>query len=216
MEATRRFAELMTSTEVPLDEAALLIAAHDHAVDIGAELGQLDALAGPAPDDPDALARYLFVEHGFAGDTTNYYDPRNSFLDEVMRRHRGIPISLSVVMLEIGRRRGVPLTGIGMPGHFLVRSAPGVFYDPFHGGERLDEGGAAARFMERARTVPFSERYLDPVDHAAILARMLANLIATFVPRDPVRATWALRLRLSIPGISRRSTSRRRNGRRAT
>ena len=89
MDVTRRFAELVTSSSVPLDEAALLIAAHDHEVDLGEGLGRLDVLAGRAPDDPDELARYLFVERGFAGNTTNYYDPRNSFLDEVMRRLEG-------------------------------------------------------------------------------------------------------------------------------
>src|SRR4051812_3767652 len=110
MDATRRFTALMSSTDVPLDEAAVLIAGHDHVVDVGAELDQLEALASEAPHEPDALARYLFEEHGFTGNHRNYYDPRNSFLDEVMRRRRGIPISLSVLMLEVGRRAGVPLT----------------------------------------------------------------------------------------------------------
>jgi regulator of sirC expression with transglutaminase-like and TPR domain len=114
-----------------------------------------------------------------------YYDPRNSFLDEVLRRRRGIPISLSVVMLEIGRRKDVALAGIGLPGHFLVGAAPGVFYDPFHRGERLDEAGVAARFATVTRSAEFSPRFLEPIDNAALLGRMLANLVRIFVPRGP-------------------------------
>jgi len=202
--ATERFTELVTGPEerLPLDEAALLVAAHDHPVDVNGELERLDALARDAPGDTGALARHLFVERGFAGNSVDYSDPRNSFLDEVMRRRLGLPITLSVLMIEVGRRRGLALAGVGMPGHFLVRGAPGEFFDPFHGGEPLDEAGCRARFAATQGAAEFEPEYLEPVGANAILARMLANLVRTYVERSPADAVWALRLRLLVPGVS--------------
>jgi regulator of sirC expression with transglutaminase-like and TPR domain len=203
VDLTARFAELVHRPEedLPLDEPALLIAAHDHPVDIDAQLRALDDLAASVgANDASSLAHALFVERGFAGNTVDYGDPRNSFLDEVMRRRLGLPITLSVLMIEIGRRRGISCTGVGMPGHFLVGADEG-FLDPFHGGTLLDAAGAR-RLFERANPgAPFFEHYLDPVGARAVLARMLANLVATYLARDPMRAVWALRLRLTIPGI---------------
>ncbi len=205
MAATERFAEIMARPDLPLDEAALLIAAHDHPVDVAGELALLDALAADAPDDPDALAQHLFVRLEYRGNTTQYYDPRNSFLDEVRRRRLGLPITLSVLMLEVGRRRGLALHGVGMPGHFLVGAGSGVFYDPFHGGSRLDGDECRRQFTaHHGAGVPFSADFLAPTSSGQIVARMLANLSAVFVPRDPVRATWALRLRLAVPGTAPR------------
>jgi regulator of sirC expression with transglutaminase-like and TPR domain len=88
-----------------------------------------------------------------------------------------------------------------MPGHFLVRSGS-QFFDPFHGGERLDEDGCRERFESVQGALPFTTSFLDPVGPRVILARMLANLVRTFVAREPASAVWALRLRLSVPGIS--------------
>ncbi len=205
MEATERFTELVRRPvgEIPLDEAALLIAAHDHAVAVAAELGALDELAATLPPHPDAaaVATRLFGELGYAGNTVDYGDPRNSYLDEVRRRRLGIPITLSVLMLEVGRRVGVALTGIGMPGHFLVGAGPGQFFDPFSGGTELDADGCRALFVATRGDVPFRPGYLDPVPAPAILSRMLANLVQTFVQRDPQSAVWALRLRLRVPGL---------------
>lgn len=198
-----RFAELVGGPEgaLVLDEPALLIAAHDHPVDIGAQLRALDDLATRVRgEDAEGLARALFVEHGFAGNTVDYGDPRNSYLDEVLRRRLGLPITLSVLMIEVGRRRGLVVDGIGMPGHFLVR-AGGVYVDPFHGGVLLDEHGARDLFARANPGTPFLPRYLEPVGARAVLARMLANLVATFLQRDPLRARWALELRLTIPGL---------------
>ena len=198
-----RFATLVQGPEsaIPLDEAALLIAALDHPVDIDAELGALDALAdSTAADDAPALARALFVDAGFTGNALDYGDPRNSYLDEVLRRRLGIPIALSVLMIEVGRRRGIGLVGVGMPGHFLVGSDDG-FVDPFHAGEVLDAAAARRLFDRTHPGAPFAEHYLDPVGTRAVLSRMLANLVNTFLTRDPLRAIGVIRMRLEIPDL---------------
>jgi regulator of sirC expression with transglutaminase-like and TPR domain len=103
--------------EIPLDQAALLIAAHAHPeLDVDARLAQLDTLAaGSVGLSSTELATRLFVTEGFAGNESDYGDPRNSYLDDVLDRHLGIPITLSVVMLEVGRRCGLRLHGVGMP-----------------------------------------------------------------------------------------------------
>ncbi len=152
MQATDRFREVVSGAEaaVPLDEAALLIAAHAHpGLDVHAELAKLDALAEScfAPT-LDALTRHLFVDLGFRGNRRQYYDPRNSFLDDVVARRIGIPISLSVLAIVVGRRLGVPLAGVGLPGHFLVRDRVDaeVFVDPFDGGAVLDRAGCERAF----------------------------------------------------------------------
>jgi regulator of sirC expression with transglutaminase-like and TPR domain len=208
VDPTERFVELVRRPdgEIPLAEAAALVAAHAHlGLDVAGVLGALDALAeGLAGDDIEALARLLFVERGFAGNTVDYRDPRNSYLDDVLRRRLGIPISLSVVMIEVGRRAGVDVLGVGMPGHFLVRpgGSAGVWLDPFHGGECLDEDGCRARFLAvHGPGAAFRPEFLDPVGSRAILSRMLANLAGSLVAREPAAATWALRLRLRIPDV---------------
>ena len=204
MDPTERFADLVREPEpdLALAEAALLIAAHDHPVDVAAKLAALDELAHDAPGTPEALARHLFTDLGFAGNEVDYADPRNSYLDEVLRRRLGIPITLSVLMLDIGRRRGLTLEGVGMPGHFLVRADDGAFYDPFHGGLRLDEDGCRLIFEATLGATPFSPQYLVPVGPRAILARVLANLVQGSVGRASATSVWATRLRLRIPGLS--------------
>jgi len=208
VDATARFVELVRGPEadVPLDEAAFLIAAHASPdLDVGARLSELDALAADVPEpDAGSLARFLFVERGFAGNEVDYGDPRNSFLDAVLDRRLGIPITLSVLMIEVGRRRGLVLTGVGMPGHFLVGAGPGEWYDPFHGGASLDLAGCEALFAGAHGPVPFRPEYLAPVGPRAILSRILANLQRSFLRRDPASAAWAVRLRLQVPGLTPR------------
>src|SRR5256885_16075663 len=124
MDPTGRFAELVNGLEaaLPLDEAGLLIAAHAKPeLDVGEQLARFDALADRVGEPTlDGLRRLLFRDLGFAGNEDDYFDPRNSYLDDVLERRTGIPISLAVVMMEVGRRVGVPLSGVSMPGHFLV------------------------------------------------------------------------------------------------
>ena len=211
MSATERFAEVVRRPDhdVPLDEGAFLIAAHAHPeLDVDVALGQLDHLADAFTGATAAeLATYLFVERGFAGNSDDYDDPRNSYLDDVIARRLGIPITLSVLMMEVGRRAGIPVLGVGMPGHFLVREAglPNQeerWFDPFHGGRELDEAGCRAIFEGLhggARSLGPED--LAPVSAAAILARMLANLQRTLLRRAPRDARWALQLRLLIPTV---------------
>ncbi|MEO7330862.1 MAG: transglutaminase-like domain-containing protein [Minicystis sp.] len=134
----------------------------------------------------EALARFLHDEAGFHGNDEDYYDPKNSFLDEVLARRTGIPISLAVVLIEVGRRAGVTLEGVSFPGHFLVRAvtpAGLLLVDPFSG-KILDRGELRA-FYARAtgddRDPP--ARLLEPAGKRLILLRMLANLRGIYSAR---------------------------------
>jgi regulator of sirC expression with transglutaminase-like and TPR domain len=178
---------------IDLAEAALLIAKEEYPdLDIARYLLRLDGMAADVrnraggADDPARLftdlGDYLFREQGFRGDTENYYDPRNSFLNEVLDRRLGIPISLSAVYMEVGRRLGVRLHGVGMPGHFLVKytgSNEEVIVDPFHGGAILSPADCQ-RILDRVYggKVGFEPRFLDPIGTRQILIRMLGNLKA--------------------------------------
>jgi regulator of sirC expression with transglutaminase-like and TPR domain len=205
---TARFAEAVAEPEaaIPLDRVAFLIAAHAHPdLDLDAELTRLDELADRAGEPTlDGLRRLLFRDLGFAGNADDYYDPRNSFLDDVLDRRLGIPISLAVVMLEVGRRLGVPLSGVSMPGHFLVRDKvdPEVFVDPFDRGLVLDRRACQLRFHGvHGADATFDPAYLDPVGKLAIVDRMLANLDGVAVRTgDLGMLAWVLRLRTALPG----------------
>lgn len=208
MDPTRCFADLVQrdEAEVPLDEATALIAAHAYpGLDVAAVTGRLDELAaGVACPTLDGLVEHLFGALGFAGNAGDYYDPRNSYLNDVLDRRVGIPISLAVVTLSVGRRIGVPLAGVGMPGHFLLRDRvdPSVFVDPFAGGSVLDAAGCEAAFRQvHGADVRFDPAYLAPVGSHAILARILANLRGVFAARgDRTGLRWALQLRCLVPG----------------
>jgi regulator of sirC expression with transglutaminase-like and TPR domain len=203
-----RFAALMAGPEasVPLDEAALLVAAAVRPeLDEAAARAGLDEVAAAAVAPTlDGVRRCLFHELRFAGDHVDYYDLRNSCLDQVLERRLGIPITLSVLMLEVGRRVGVPLVGVSMPGHFLVRDQldPDVFVDPFAGGAVLDAGGCEARFRElHGPEAAFDPASLEPVGTRAIVARMLANLDAIATARGDRRLLErVVRLRTLVPG----------------
>jgi regulator of sirC expression with transglutaminase-like and TPR domain len=206
LDATNRFIEIVESPEpeIRLDEGALLIAAHAHPdLDLGRRRGELDELAELASTDSAfELAAFLFAPGEFSGNTVDYGDPRNSYLDDVLDRRLGIPIALSVLMIEVGRRCGIPLHGVGMPGHFLVGSGPNEWFDPFHGGARLDADGCAERFGETQDPAGFRPEFLLPTPPRRILDRMLTNLQGSLLQRDPASAAWVLRLRLRIPGLT--------------
>jgi regulator of sirC expression with transglutaminase-like and TPR domain len=184
MDDVARFATLVAGEEtaIRLDEAALLLASatKPDSADVAAALAALDAMAADVPAPTlDGLRALLFRDLGFGGNGDDYYDPANSWLDEVIDRRVGLPITLAVLMMEIGRRVGVPLAGVSMPGHFLVRDKvdPDVFVDPFARGRVLDRAGCEARFhaVQGPGSV-FDESFLEPVGKRAILVRMLANL----------------------------------------
>lgn len=208
MDPTETFLEIVRSSDGGDDLAlgALALAAHDHAVDVDAELGRLDDLAAACGEPTlDALRRTLFVECGFAGRTDDYYAPENSYLDRVVTSRLGLPISLSVLAIEVGRRVGLGLVGVGMPAHFLVRSLhePDRFLDPFHGGVELDAAGCRALFHSIAGPkAPFRNDYLHPVPTGAVLARMVSNLVHAFRRRDDrAGMRWSARLRAACPGV---------------
>lgn len=206
MDPTARFAALLAGPPgvLPLDEAVLLVAAHDHDVDVAGVRAALDELAArcEAPT-VDAVVSVLFDEGGFRGDDDDYHHPDNSFLDRVVERRRGLPILLSVLACEVGARAGVCLAPVGMPGHFLVRDCADadVFVDPFNGGRRLDRRQCAEVFSSLHPGVPFDDAYLDPVDGRAVLQRVVTNLVRTYTTRGPRRSlAWALHLRALLVG----------------
>ncbi len=146
---------------------------------LGAEALIRRGLRSTPERDGRILAELMFEELGFQGELQDYHDPRNSYLDKVMMRRRGIPISLSVLTMAIGERAGMDVEGVGFPGHFLVRvgGPGGVYQDPFHGGELLDGEGLrrlAAQFL--GAEMALHPSYLEPVDCLTISIRMLANL----------------------------------------
>jgi regulator of sirC expression with transglutaminase-like and TPR domain len=207
MEPLARFAAIVAGEDaaVRLDEAALLIAdAARPGADVDGGLALLDELAAQAGEPTlDGLNRLLFRDLGFAGNTDDYYDLSNSFLDDVLRRRVGIPITLAVVMLEVGRRMSVPLSGVSMPGHFLVRDKVNteVFVDPFNRGQLLDRSGCAARFFAlHGPGSVFEDDFLAPVGKRVILARMLANLESIAAMRsDRPLLLRVQRLRCALP-----------------
>ena len=191
MEATERFAKLVETRgeQIPLDEAAVLIAESARArARSGGRAGRARRAGPVLPGYTlDALVPHLFGRGGFGPDRSDYYDPRNSLLNHVLERRVGIPITLSVVALEVGRRIGVPMAGVGMPGHFLLRDKVdrSVFIDPFHGGRLLDARGCRELFHQvTGAGTSWSEEFLEPVGNLSIVARMLNNLRAIYSRRQ--------------------------------
>jgi regulator of sirC expression with transglutaminase-like and TPR domain len=199
-----RFAQLVSGSEDALDlaEAALLIAQEEHPqLDVSAYLHRLEELAAavrarlsesPSPSDIVLnLNIHLFREEGFRGNTSAYYDPANSFLNEVLDRKTGIPITLSVVYIEVGRRLGLPLVGVGFPGHFLVKyTGPegDVVLDPFLGGLTLDHQQLAHKLQtmygEQNPFLAQIPQLLAPASKKDILVRMLRNLKGVYLQKN--------------------------------
>ena len=202
--ARERFAELVSGSEADLNlaEAALLIAQEEQPeLDVAAYLGRLDALAGSVrsrlPEAPSfadiiqALNTVLFEEEGLSGNQTDYHDPRNSFLNEVLDRKLGIPITLSLVYIEVGNRLGVPLVGVGFPGHFVVKYAGPdgeTVLDPFQAGSRVSQ----AQMEDKLRAMygpnnPFAgqlPKLLAAVGKKDMLLRMLRNLKQIYTQKE--------------------------------
>ncbi|HEX4820286.1 MAG TPA: transglutaminase-like domain-containing protein [Acidimicrobiales bacterium] len=201
-----RFAELVQRAEesIALDEAALLVAAAaDSRVDVNLWLAVLDDLASRCDDRSLTGVVQHLAREGFRGDRSEYYDPRNSYLNHVLERRRGIPITLSIATIEVGRRLGVPIVGIGMPGHFVVRDGHDgdAFADPFNG-VLLDRAGCARLLSVVQPDVAFDDSFLAPVGPRAIVTRLLANLKGIHTARrDRAALISVLQLRLAIPGV---------------
>ena len=216
----RRQLDVMLSRpdrDVDLAEAALLVAAEEYpGLDVRGYLVRLDemgwALRQRLEEEPRperavmALNRYLFQEQGFRGNTESYYDPRNSYLNEVLDRRTGIPITLSTVYMEVARRGGLDVEGVGLPGHFVVRIRnPGraLLVDPFHGGALLTDRDCQQRldriFGGRVKMEP---KMLEPCRRRDMLERMLRNLKAVYIrDQDVPRALRVVDLLVGIqPG----------------
>ncbi len=194
------FEKLVKRPEPMLDlaRAALLIAAEsDPQVDVDAELRRIDgwgedllARIPPESNNLQKLARlrqFVFEELGFAGDHKDYFSPSNSLLHEVIQRRRGIPLTLAIILMELGWRIGMPLEGVGFPGHFLVRltGEPGdLLLDPYRHAMSVHEEDC--RHMLREITggeVEFSRRLIESVDKRQMIVRLLHNLKAAYVRR---------------------------------
>ena len=192
------FFELTRDEPIDLARGALLIATEAYPrLELDVYLQQLDqmataleplfAVSATVPEHLELLNRYLFEELGFKGNQEDYYDPRNSYLNEVLERRLGIPITLSVVYHEVGQRLGLSLAGVNFPGHFLVKcTAPPepVFIDPFDGGQILEGGDLEKRLpVLQGQKLALEERFLEAVSTRQILARMLRNLRQIHVSR---------------------------------
>jgi regulator of sirC expression with transglutaminase-like and TPR domain len=193
--------------DLPLDRTALTLAAVLRpGLDIEHALRDLDGLAASCQaSDRDGVVAELFGGTRFTGDRSTYTDWRNSCLDHVLETGRGIPITLSVLLIEVARRRGIELVGIGMPAHFLVGDPhdPEWFVDAFNSGRTLDRAACEALLRDLTRDqVPWRPSHLDPVPTRAIIVRMLNNLRAGFDQRgDRVRLALVMRMWMAVPEL---------------
>ena len=212
----------------PESDFAQAIAGHDHEVDLFggavaiARLGrddvdshalarELDLIAEAVregvPDRPTpevlagAVTAELFENRGFSGNREHYADPENSYIDRVIERRLGIPITLSLVYIEVAQRVGLECDGVGFPGHFLVRCGgdDGFFLDPFNAGEQLTREDLLARLDGSASTLPSIDSLLAAVTRRQILQRMLVNLCVAYQGTgDALRWIAALGFRLRL------------------
>jgi regulator of sirC expression with transglutaminase-like and TPR domain len=200
---------LANNPKAPLDvaELAFLVARDEFAnLDVEAELAELAAMAhelrprlcGSLTARVRALSRYLFHEMGFHGNEVDYYDPRNSYLNEVLIHRSGLPISLSILAMSVGERAGLEVVGVGLPGHFIAKALEGgqeVLFDPFHGGKVLDVAECEA-LVEQVVGAPFTAtpESLAAVSPGYIVGRILANLKGSYLRRrDFARAARVIR-----------------------
>ena len=202
----RRFTEVVKSPAPDLAPAAFMIARLEYSqLDMSHYLGELDRMGEEATARVAALgdkagpmrhvteiSDYLFKVQGFAGNRTHYDDPRNSFLNDVIDRRTGIPITLALVYIEVSRRAGVRIDGVNFPGHFLLKaparpkasggSGTPVIVDPFHGGAILSEVDCESLLHKYSGSdAAFDQRLLARATKQEILVRMLVNLKRLYV-----------------------------------
>jgi regulator of sirC expression with transglutaminase-like and TPR domain len=200
MGAVPSFAELAAAPNAGLDVLALALGAEFREVDAAEAIARLDQLGAelsyaavwamrPPGEQARACAHLLGVRHGFTGDREDYDNPDNSMLDVVLARRRGLPILLSVVYVEVARRAGIPLDGVGLPGHFVVGHFgvdPPLLIDPFAGGDAVE--------VDVARSL------VRPWTAHEIAMRMLNNLVMAHQRRgDLGAAIRAASMRLALP-----------------
>lgn len=206
-------------TQIDLAKAALYIAQEEY-LDLDAEeyLNALDTMAAdvqaqlPREQYPlkiiKTLNNYLYNDLGFTGNKENYYDPRNSFLNDVIERRIGIPITLALVYLEVARRIDFPMVGIGMPGHFLIRpDVPQmeIFVDAFNQGEVMFLEDCQERLSQiYNQPVHFQSSFLAPVSKRQFLTRMLTNLKLIYLKQEALDKALAAvdRILLLFPDLA--------------
>ncbi len=197
----RRAVEL-PEPEINLAYAALLIATDEYPdLNIPEWMRYLDGLALRAQREvADAetptekltrLSHFLFHHLGFSGNRDDYYDPRNSYLNDVLERQLGLPITLAVVYIEIAQRLEMPVFGVGLPGHFVCKwqeADAEIFVDPFNGGVIVDLDDLRARVRDTYRAdAELDREWLAPVGPRYILVRLLNNLKGVFVEQENYR-----------------------------
>jgi regulator of sirC expression with transglutaminase-like and TPR domain len=217
-EVRERLAALLRQNG-PLDivEAALLVAAEEYPhLDTGRERRRIEALAAEAGSralplaNPfarlDALRVYLFDELGFHGSVDDYDDPRNSFLNKVLDRRAGIPLTLSLVFMEVARGAGFEARGVGLPGHFVVRldhDGRVLIVDPYHAGAVITEEDCRDLVLRSTgRPSLFRRELLEGTTPLAMLVRLLRNLKRVFLAREDYERALGVvdRLLLAAPG----------------
>ncbi|MCU0551052.1 MAG: SirB1 family protein [Leptolyngbya sp. Prado105] len=199
---------------INLEKAALYIAQEEYPdLEIEKYLAEIDRIASEIKNRlPEAsyplkiiqtINRYLYEELGFSGNSDDYYDPCNSFLNDVIDRRTGIPISLALLYLAIAERIDFPMVGIGMPGHFLIRPAVNdemdIFVDAFHNGEILFPQDCQERLNQLAgQPVEMRPQFLEAVSPRQFLARMLTNLKAIYLNQGKIEKCLAMIERILI------------------
>ena len=203
--------------QIDLAKAALYIAQEEYLnLDPAEYLNALDTMADEIlPRLPNeryplrviqTINQYLYDDLGFVGNRDDYYDPRNSFLNDAIDRRTGIPITLSLVYLEIAKRLDFPMVGIGMPGHFLIRpdfEDVGIYVDAFNRGEILFEADCQAKLSQLyQQRVELKPSFLEPVSNRRFLARMLMNLKLIYLNRNQMPKALAVveKILLLFPG----------------
>jgi regulator of sirC expression with transglutaminase-like and TPR domain len=224
MDPVARFAEIVNgaSADRHLDLLCALAATTiDHTAEVGAVILGLDKVAESCPASFDGIVDTLFSSGMFAGDGDDYHHPRNSLLHEVLARRTGMPITLSVVAIEVGKRLGVPIRGVGLPGHFVIRDKEsGTFADPFGRGLRYDEAGMIASWRQRmggdqgggeGGDAAFRPAMFNPTGAHEIMLRILNNLKHSLVTRDePVLLARLVTLRAAFPELASERGEHRR------
>jgi regulator of sirC expression with transglutaminase-like and TPR domain len=214
-EARRRFAEFASNEigRADLARGALLIALEEYAtLDVETYLEKLEAIAElvrarcvkgePSIFSLGHLQTVLFDELHFAGDESHYYDVRNSFLNEVIDHRLGLPITLSIVVMDVGERVGVDIAGVGLPGHFIVKARfelSEVFLDPFHGGRTLTTREIDLLLREQSRgQIVLRSEFLRAWQPREVLIRVLTNLHASYARANDTKRAVSAKERISL------------------
>lgn len=201
-------AEHLTHADPPLATCLLLLSealtGREDAVEVG--MGLLDELVrGVVDTTVSGVVQHLFDTSRFQGDIEDYHSPENSFLDRVLERRLGMPITLSAVVAEIGQRLGIGMHLVGMPGHVLVGldDGPGRYVDAFAGAE-LDETGVRRRFESIfGADASLAPKALQPIDTQGVISRVCNNLTRSWADRDPPALNRLLDVRAVLPASPR-------------